>query len=94
MILSIALPEAKDNIYRGDLVEPAAAAMSDLPEPHDHRPWTVFRQVHARESWEPVLPDAPLQIKHIVFARLMMRFTKWGSRFRFPTCLQSYELFR
>jgi hypothetical protein len=49
----------------------------------------------SRESWEsPVLPDALLQIKHIVFARLMVRFTKWGSRFRLPASLQSYELFR
>ena len=69
--------------------------MSDLPEPHDHRPWTVFPPgSRPRELGKPVLLDVPLQIKHIAFARLMVRFIKWGSRFRLPACLQSYELFR
>ena len=47
-----------------------------------------------RELGKPVLLDAPLQIKHIAFAGLMVRFIKWGNRFRLPACLRSYELFR
>lgn len=39
-----------------------------------------------RELGKPVLLDVPLQIKHIAFARLMVRFIKCGSRFRLPGC--------
>ena len=54
-------------------------------------PQTLYRI--PRELGKPVLLDAPLHIKHIAFASLV-RFIKWGSRFRLPACLRSYELFR
>ena len=50
----------------------------------DPLPQTLYRI--PRELGMPVLLDVPLQIKHIAFARLMVRFIKCGSRFRLPGC--------
>jgi len=46
----------------------------------DPLPQTLYS--NPRELGKPVLLDVPLQTKHIAFARLMVRFIKWGSRFR------------
>jgi hypothetical protein len=54
----------------------------------------LLREATTADAPKPVLLDAPLQIKHIAFARLMVRFIKWGSRFLLQACLRSYELFR
>jgi BlaI family transcriptional regulator, penicillinase repressor len=40
-------------------------------------PQTLYRI--PQELGKPVLLDAPLQIKHIAFARLMVRFIKWAA---------------